>query len=177
MAKDLPLLGDKGTPKFDKNKPEELLRFLDQLDDLFKKYRVKTDKEKKRVVCCYISPTTEAEWRAFSMFQKGTWKRFRKDLIMSYPEAVNLHRGSIDALDKICQKHSGNNQIKSHDSLGLMALVQTFRAEAGKLLQPPALLSNRDLVERFIGCLTTEFARPIGQKLDFKLDTTNVVKT
>ncbi|KAH9477805.1 hypothetical protein JR316_0010034 [Psilocybe cubensis] len=176
MAKDLPLLGDKGAPKFDEQKPEELLRFLDQLDDLFEKYGVKTDNEKKRVVCRYISPTTESEWRAFSSFQNGTWKRFRKDLIMSYPEAVNLHRGSIEALDKICRKHSGNNQIESHDSPGLMALVRTFRAEAGKLLQPPALVSNRDLVERFIGCLTSEFAGRVGQKLDFKLDTTNVVK-
>jgi hypothetical protein len=52
--KSMPLPGSRGAPCFDKTKPIELLRFMDQMEDLFEEYGIHDDqnkKEKIRQIC------------------------------------------------------------------------------------------------------------------------------
>ncbi|KAH9484673.1 hypothetical protein JR316_0001572 [Psilocybe cubensis] len=174
--KDLPTTKERSAPKFNESEPTELLRYLEEVEELFKKYDVTEEKDKKKTACKYAPAATEAEWKAFSSYDKGTWIEFKRDLIASYPEVVLLHRGSIATLDKLCKTYKGNNQLESNESTRLAAFVRPFRAEAVKLLKDPALVSNRDLVTRFMGCLSDEFARRVSIKLDSDSDTKNAIR-
>ncbi|KAH9475643.1 hypothetical protein JR316_0011198 [Psilocybe cubensis] len=170
MTKDLPAAGERGAPKFIDTEPEELLRFLEAVDELYKKCEITNDNDKKKAVGKYVSAQTEAQWKAFKTYKTGTWEEFKTEVTASYPEVVLLERGSITALDKLCRKYSRANRIEASDITGLAALIRCFRAEAGKLTEDPPLVSNRDLVDRFLDCLTPEFATRIEDKLDTIMD-------
>ncbi|EDQ98996.1 uncharacterized protein LACBIDRAFT_335460 [Laccaria bicolor S238N-H82] len=93
-SRPMPLPGSRGAPNFDKEKPIEMLRFIDQMEDLFKEHGINDDQEKKK----------------------------------------QLGRG--------------------------------FRAEQKLLLVPPALVSNRELVELFLGCLRDSFRGQVEGSLN-----------
>lgn len=142
----MPIPGSRDTPKFDENEPTELLRFIDRMEDLFQKHLtvVLSDEDKKKAIGKYMSARTEAEWKVLPSFsdQNKSWSDFKKEVITSYPEAFNLQRGTIATLDKICNEYRGSARVSVTELTELAALVCKFRAEATKLLTPPAVLSS-----------------------------------
>lgn len=157
-------------PKFDPEAPEGLLRFLSRLDDLFQEKGVADDKKRKEWAVKYTDPTTEEEWRAFTSFDKGTWEDFKKAIIASYPVAANASKGTLRKLRQIC---ANNARIGLEDLEPLEKLIRSFRAEAIKLQKPPSLISNRELVELFLGCLNQEFRNSVYNRLSVKAVTTS----
>ncbi|EDQ98515.1 uncharacterized protein LACBIDRAFT_335892 [Laccaria bicolor S238N-H82] len=163
----MPLPGSRGAPNFDKEKPIELLRFIDQMEDLFTEHGIDDDQEKKKQLGRYTDQMTEFEWRAFDMFAPEIeYKEFKQALIDDYPEAKNAGKGTLANLRKICNDHQ---RIDIDNIVALKSLTRGFRAEQKLLLVPPALVSNRELVELFLGCLRDSFRGQVEGSLNIKL--------
>lgn len=159
---------DKSAPKFKASDPSELLRFIDRMEDLYEKHDVDSESDKIKTLGKFASAQAEREWKAFPSYKKDVWKNFKRDVIDSYPEAARMERGSLTALTKLCKKYSGDNQIETDDRAELAALIRAFRAEAEKLTEPPAIISNRDLVVKFLGCLDAGFADRVDNRLEMQ---------
>jgi len=166
-SKTMPLPGSHGAPHFDKEKPIELLRFIEQMEDLFKEYAVSEDQAKKRYLGKYTDQKTEFEWRAFDTYDSSSsYEEFKAALIDDYPEAKMAGKGTLSNLRKICKEHQC---IHIDDFAKLKSLTRSFKAEQKLLLKPPALVSNRELVDLFLGCLKEAFQTQVEHSLNIQL--------
>jgi hypothetical protein len=154
--------GSKDAPSFKSSKPEQLLRFIDLMEDLWKYSGITTDAEKKAMIGKYADRHTEEEWSAFDTFEEGTWEEFKEELIANYPEAAAAERGTPARIRQICVD---TPKVRLGDVTALFNFRRLFMAEARKLLKPPAAMANRELVELFIGCLSVALASAVFQFL------------
>jgi hypothetical protein len=150
-------------PKFHYDKPEELNRFIRQVEELFKKCGVKTDTDKIKYLGAYADARSEREWEGMSSHAAGNFSDFKTEIIASYPEASEEIRGSLRGLREIMDKYS---QISPADLTQLQAFRRAFSAEAKKLQCKPPLLSNLEIVNCFMERLTEVFRQRILDKLD-----------
>ena len=166
-SKTMPLPGSRGAPNFDKEKPIELLRFIEQMEDLFKEYGIDEDQDKKRYLGKYMDQKTEFEWRAFETYDSSSsYEEFKTALIDDYPEAKMAGKGTLANLRKICK---GYQRIHVDDFADLKGLTRSFKAEQKLLLKPPALVSNRELVDLFLGCLKEAFWTQVEHSLNIQM--------
>jgi len=142
-AKDMPSPYSKDAPKFNFEKPGELNRYIQRLEELFEKHSIEEDKEKIKYLGAYADVRTEKEWEAMTSYE-GTFVAHKKEIIASYPEASNEVRGSIKELRRIRDEHSG---ITCQDLTRLQAYKRAFVAEAKKLQADPPLLSNHEAIK------------------------------
>jgi len=164
--KTMPLPGSRGAPFFDESKPIELLQFIDQMEDLFKEYGIHNDQDKKKKLGKYADQQTEFEWKAFREFEDGVdFAEFKKALIDDYPEAQMARKGTLTALKNVCRE---NSRLLEGDYTQLKTLIRSFRAQQKLLLVPPVLVSNRELVDMFLGCLRESFASQVRSSLNIE---------
>jgi hypothetical protein len=164
--KSMPLPGSRGAPFFDKSKPVELLRFIDQMEDLFEEYGIRNDQDKKKKLGKYADQQTEFEWKAFKEFEDGVeFADFKKALIDDYPEAQMAGKGTLTALRKVCRE---NSKLMESDYAELKTLIRSFKAQQKLLMAPPVLVSNRELVDMFLGCLRESFASQVRSSLNIE---------
>ena len=155
--------GARDAPKFSSRRPEELRCFLRNMEDLWKDAGIVNDAEKKDSIGKYADAESEEEWTAFETFEAGhTWEEFKNELIENYPEAAAAERGTPARIKQICFETQG---IRLGDVKALYALCRAFMAEAKKLVKLPAVMSNRELVELFISCLSEQMAAAVLQAL------------
>jgi hypothetical protein len=153
----------KDAPRFKSSKPEELRRFIRLMEDLWKEAEITQDQAKKVSIGKYADQECEEEWKALESFDAScTWEEFKDELLENYPEAAAAERGTPYKLRKIC---SGTDKIDLGDMVAFYSFRRAFMAEAKKLRKPPAVMSNRELVELFIGCLSEAFAASVLQYL------------
>ena len=150
-------------PSFDADKPEELLRFINRMEDLFKKHGITGNGERIVTLGKYADARSENEWRYLKTYKERDFEKFKNELINSYPEAADQERGSLKKLNRLCKEHKG---IEQTDLVELKALVRGFNAEVSKLQEPPALLSNREAVDLFLGCLEEDFRHSVQSRLE-----------
>jgi hypothetical protein len=164
--KSMPLPGSRGAPCFDKTKPIELLRFMDQMEDLFEEYGIHDDQNKKKKLGKYADQQTEFEWKAFDQYADDhTFADFKKALIDDYPEAQMAGKGTLTTLKKVCKE---NSKLLESDYPELKNLTRSFRAQQKLLMTPPVLVSNRELVDMFLGCLRESFASQVRSSLNIE---------
>ena len=75
-------------------------------------------------------------------------------------------KGTLSNLRKICKEHQ---RIHVDDFAELKSLTRSFKAEQKLLLKPPALVSNRELVDLFLGCLKEAFRTQVEHSLNIQL--------
>ncbi|KIJ92053.1 hypothetical protein K443DRAFT_135363 [Laccaria amethystina LaAM-08-1] len=144
-SKSMPLPGSRGAPNFDKAKPIELLRYIEQMEDIFKEYGVDDDQDKKRYLGKYTDQMTEYEWRAFETYDSSSsYEEFKAALIDDYPEAKMAGKGTLSNLRKICKEHQC---IHVDDFAELKSLTRSFKAEQQLLLNPPALVEHSQNIQ------------------------------
>lgn len=170
----MPRANAREAPRFNGEKPEELVRFLQQMEDLFKECAITDLQNKKDYLGKYADHKTEQEWRAFDYYDTGTWEEYKNELLETYPEAMDDHQGSLLRLERILREH---HNVASNDAVGLMSLRRSFNAEAKKLLKAPAALSNRELVQKFLGCLAPEFQLQVINRLTLKTSVNPATQT
>jgi len=68
----MPKPNEKNAPSFDPDKPEELGRFFDLIEDWYEEEGITLDAEKKRRIIKYLDADTEIQWKAFHPFEEGT---------------------------------------------------------------------------------------------------------
>ena len=159
--------GSRDAPKFQSNRPEELRRFIRLIEDLWKDAGVTDDETKKNMIGKYADQDSEEEWAAFETFKTGrSWAEFKNELIENYPEAAAAERGTPVRIRQICSEQS---RVRLGDMPALYSFRRAFMAEAKKLQKPPAAMSNRELVELFLGCLSESFASALLQFLGNKM--------
>ena len=155
--------GAKDAPRFDSDKPEELRRFIRQMEDLWSDANVTKDDVKKSMIGKYADQSSEEEWSAFKSFEdKHSWNEFKEELIRNYPEASAAERGTPARIRQLCR---GTAKVRLGDMPTLYAFRRAFGAEAKKLLKEPPAMSNRELVELFISCLSDHLASAVLQFL------------
>jgi hypothetical protein len=155
--------GTRDAPKFSSKKPQELRRFVRQIEDLWREASVEDDELKKCSIGKYADQESEEEWAAFDTYEKGhTWEEFKAELIENYPEAAAAERGTPARIRQLCEETRG---IRLGDLTALYAFRRSFMAEAKKLVKKPAAMANRELVELFIGCLSESLASSVLQLL------------
>ncbi|KAH9474838.1 hypothetical protein JR316_0013304 [Psilocybe cubensis] len=165
-----PIPDSHNVPKFVPTKLAELLRFIDQMEDLYKEHKITDDKKKIARLGKYASADTEEEWKAFDLFRGNSWDAYKQEVISSYSAATNLVHGSYLKIKKICAPYVGRNRITSDDISKLLKLKRAFGAAAAKIMKDPPLISNQEVVELFLGCLSTSFRTRIRDKMDDALD-------
>jgi hypothetical protein len=155
--------GTRDAPKFSSKKPQELRRFVRLMEDLWKEAGIVDDEIKKASIGKYADQESEEEWTALDTYEAGhSWEDFKEELIENYPEAAAAERGTPARIKQLCMD---TRDIKLGDLTALYAFRRAFMAEAKKLAKPPAAMSNRELVELFLGCLSESMASAILQFL------------
>ena len=153
-------------PKFKNDEPSGLIRFLERMEELWKECSINDDRIKVKTVGRYADPQSESEWKALTHFENGTWNEFKTELISSYPEAIDQVEGSLPRLREVCR---ANPRIGVRDEAPLKKLKREFMAQATRLLLiKPPIISNRELVEHFYGCLDENFRHQINSRLSLK---------
>jgi hypothetical protein len=155
-------------PRFSSRRPQELRRFLRQMEDLWEEAGIIDDEEKKNALGKYADQESEEEWSGLDTFPKGnTWNDFKEDLITNYPEAAEAERGTPARIRQVCRETKG---IKLGDLGALYAFRRAFMVEAKKLQKNPPAMANRELVELFIGTLTPGLASEVIKYLGNKTE-------
>ena len=164
----------KDAPRFKSSRPEELKRFIDLMEDLWKEAGITNDQAKKESIGKYADPDSQEEWAAFDTFEAPhSWEAFKEELMENYPEVAASERGTPARIRKLCRE-TGTVQMGDMDAL--YNFRRSFMAEAKKLRKPPAVMANRELVELFIGCLEDNLAQAVLLYLGNKFDGVKTLK-
>jgi Zinc knuckle len=159
----MPKPGEKNAPSFDPEKPGELGRFFERMEDWFAEEGITRGENMKKRIVKYLDADSEIQWKAFSKFENGTFAEFKAEVMASYPKAEEVMKGSVSGLKK---KIRGIGPIASDERDDLLWLVRVMTAEVLKLKKiSPPIHTNRELVELFLGRLTPDFAGRVAQKL------------
>ena len=162
-GKNMVIPGSRDAPKFSSSKPKELRRFIRQLEDLWKEAEITDDNDKKQSLGKYADQESEEEWKALETFDdKYTWEEYKKELLNNYPEASAAERGTPARIRQIVRDA---DNIELGDTIKLYTYRRAFLSEANKLRKPPAVMSNRELVELFMGGLSMPMGQAILQYL------------
>lgn len=161
-TKSMPRPFANGAPSFTYEDPTNLKRFLARMEDNYAEAGIVDDDTKKKTLGKYADQRTEEEWAALATYDSGSWTAFKKEIVNNYPEAKHAEEGSISRLNRICRAHE---DIGPRDTDDLASLKRQFLTEAKKLLKPPACISNRELVEKFLGCLSNDFEDRVLSRL------------
>jgi hypothetical protein len=176
MATKKPMIapGARDAPKFFTNKPQELRRFVERMEDLWRAADITDDEIRKEALGKYADQESEEQWKALDTYEKGyTWDEFKGELIANYPEAAEAERGTPARIRQLSRETKG---IKLGDLASLYAFRRAFIAEAKKLVRPPAAMSNRELVELFIESLSESMAAAVLQYLGNQAEQRSVVQ-
>ena len=159
----MPKPGEKNAPSFDPDKPGELGRFFERMEDWFADEGIRTDESRKKRIVRYLDADSEIQWKALSKFDNGTYEEFKAEAMESYPKAEEIMKGSVSGLKKKIRS-IGPVAVDERDEL--LQLIRVMTAEVVKLkkIQPP-IHTNRELVDLFLGRLTGDFASRVAQKL------------
>ncbi|PBK58913.1 hypothetical protein ARMSODRAFT_899945 [Armillaria solidipes] len=141
-------------PKFNSDEPENLRRFLGQMEDLFSDYSITDDDEKKKKLVRYTDARTEEEWQALEEYDNGTFAEFKEAVLKNYPEAADAETGTWERLMHISCKFSN---LGADERESYLKFKRRFLTKAKKLQKPPALVTNRELVEKFTKSLLPAF--------------------
>ena len=172
--RNMPSRGSRSAPMFDESHPEELPRFFDDLEALFREHNVTGNADKKNWVVRYVPFRVEQQWKRFPSFGTGGYPDLKKEILNDYPDAANLNIGSLARLKQVCKE---NQRIGEGDLKELLSFKRQFEVEAYKLKEAPILLANHTLVGYFMGCLTEAFRNRVYASLDIMTSTAKGVRT
>ena len=159
----MPQPGEKNAPFFDVERPQELNRFFERMEDWFAEENLTGEVERKKKTVRYTDVETEDQWKALSRFEVGTFDQFKEQVIACYPRAVDVAKGSVAGLKK---KIKQIGLVSADDRDELLTLIRIMTAEVAKLKKiSPPIHTNRELVDIFLGRLTQDFAANIAAKL------------
>jgi hypothetical protein len=159
----MPKPGEKNAPEFDPEKPEELGRFFERMEDWFLDEEITSSAEMKKKIVKYLDADSEVQWKALTTFTTGTYEDFKSQVMASYPAAEEVMKGSVAALQRKIKKIG---PVPADDRDELLSLVRIMTAEIMKLKKiTPPIHTNRELVDLFLRRLDPEFAARVANKL------------
>lgn len=164
--KGMPSSSKRDSPRFRNDRPEELRRFLSQMEDLFAQNKVTDDNEKMRYLATFAAADVEEEWTALDTYGAGDYEKFKEEVISNYPEAANAEIGTLRGLYNRIKKYKN---IEQDDANEYMSYKRAFMAEVTKLnKQKVPIASNREYVQLFLSHLSDTFHQLIITRLTAK---------
>nr|GAT51230.1 predicted protein [Mycena chlorophos] len=133
---------------------------MDQCNRIITASGITGDQEKKNQVLSYVTAKVRQAWEGVREYQDGTsyadWViRLRK----IYPEHEERTLGSLSRLREICKDAEG----VTRGELGrILRFTTFFAAEAKKLIQKPAQVTNSNLVGTILDTVHPDFSAQIG---------------
>src|SRR5271156_67942 len=117
---------------------------------------------KKEPVGVPVGPKRARKPDPTGLSNSSPWDDFKKEILENYPEASAAERGTPGRIRQIVKETDG---IELGGTSKLYAYRRAFLAEANKLKKPPTVISNRELVELFMGGLALTFGQAVLQYL------------
>ncbi|KAL0563793.1 hypothetical protein V5O48_018269, partial [Marasmius crinis-equi] len=151
---------DKGVrmpSQFKGTSSSDWLGFLDDLEDVFIQLGITYDEVKiyQTIVC--MSYNLREEVAALDSSRGHSWDDFVRDLKDGW--AFDDQQGSEEALRRMIDEY--RIMPLNVTEVRFKTFVRKFRLESKKLEKPPALLSNKTLVEHFLSALEDKFVEKI----------------
>ena len=103
------------------------------------------------------------QWKALSKFTVGTFQAFKDEVMAAYPQVEEVTKESVSMLKRKIKQVSPI-ATDEHNDLGLLIRIMTTEIVKLKKITLP-IHTNRELVNLFLGRLTTDFASRVAQKL------------
>ena len=157
--KGMPNRRDNKAPSYDRSRPEELLRYIEDVEKEFLRAGVVVDQDKKDWLRHYADQRSSDEWTVLEAYPSngGSFADFKEELISHYPEATDSLEGSIARLDKLCAK---SKPLTSDNLSAMLEFIRAFKYEGRKLISG-GCISNREIVAKFLNCLDPELKRTV----------------
>ena len=91
---------------YDRNRPKELLCYIEDIEKELKCSGVDDNQDKKEWLRYYADQHSADEWTVLETYPEGdgSYEDFIKELVSHYSEATDSVEGSIMCLDKLCTK-------------------------------------------------------------------------
>ncbi|THV06425.1 hypothetical protein K435DRAFT_645546, partial [Dendrothele bispora CBS 962.96] len=140
----------KRAPTFDKEEPENLERYIAELEDIFEANNVEPEESKIYMALKYMEYRTRLYHVPDAKEAAGSWEAFKKLLRKAYPESVGDERGSLIRLIEIVSKHS---PIVLGQRGKVVKYIREFTIECNKLTAQPVMISNQQAVALFLRAL------------------------
>ena len=157
--KGMPNRRDNKAPSYDKARPEELLRYIEDVEREMERVGVVDDQTQKDWIRHYADQRSSDEWTVLETYPPGTgtYDEFKEELVSHYPEATDSLEGSIVRLDKLCAK---SKPLTTENLSAMLEFIRGFKFEGRKLLDG-GCISNREIVAKFLSCLDPELKRTV----------------
>ena len=84
-------------------------------------------------------------------------------ILETYPELKDRLSGSLKMLDKLFQDY---NELTEADDTEVFALARKLKPLVAKLSDGTMTITNREIVDRLFGCMTSDFKRAVRASLD-----------
>ena len=159
----MPNRRDNKAPSYDRSRPEELLRYIEDVEKEMDRVGVESDLARKDWLRYYADQRTADEWTVLETYGPGggSYDDFKEELISHYPEATDSLEGSIARLDRLCSKATP----LTHENLSVaLEFIRGFKFEGRKLLDG-GCISNREIVAKFLNCLDPEFRKTVSWQM------------
>lgn len=168
--REFPLSYSKNRPTYDDEKPELVLDYIKQCEDVIIACGVTTDRVRKQILVYFLGTQQRGYWKTMSKYTTGTYDEFKQEVIRYHPAAFAQEHGGVTQLRKICLSFQGVSLESSSDVLrfGLY-----FKAEAAKL--GPNAISNRELSELYLATLEEGFRNEVMRKASQDFTASNVM--
>ena len=161
--KGMPNRRDNKAPSYDRNCPEELLRYIKDVEKEMIHAGVVSDQDKKDWLRHYADQCSSDKWTVLETYLTGCgiYDNFREELVSHYPEATDSLEGSIARLDKLCTK---SKPLMTENLSVMLEFFRGFKFEGRKLLAG-GCISNREIVAKFLSCLDPELKKKVVWQL------------
>lgn len=161
-----PIYGGKH-PIFDPKDPSTIAGYFDGLEMAAKEAGCLDDhKEVLRYALGYLDADTKRKWQQIEGGQEPyDYAAWKKGVLKTLPRTVRTDRGSLDRLDEVCRKFK-QRPLGKEERAQFYDFTLAFQAEAKPLLaEAVPLISNRELVIKYLSCLKSVFREGLGDKL------------
>ena len=164
--KGMPNRRDNKAPSYNRKQPEELLRYIEDVEKELERSGIDDDQDKKEWLRYYADQRSADKWTVLETYPEGdgSYEEFIKELVSHYPEATDSVEGSIARLDKLCTK--ATPLTNEHLSV-VLEFIRSFKFEGRKLLRGKCI-SNRELVTKFLNCLEPQFRKTVTWQMSQK---------
>ena len=143
----------------------EIKLFWDHIDGIWSTRPQADDQVKKARTLEFVDQLDlKDQWRGMAEYGLDyTYDQWKEAIMKFYPEIEELVSGSVFKLKDLCLEAKG---IERKDLGPFRRFAMAFNNEALKLLNPPAQVTNRDLVHMILNTLDSDFAKEVEVTLN-----------
>ncbi|KAJ7917837.1 hypothetical protein B0H13DRAFT_1870004 [Mycena leptocephala] len=142
----VPYAWDSNAPKFTSDDHEDLMTFVDHVNQILDLAGVTDDAQRKMYLTNYLPNKKKISWRALSKYLAGTYDEFPKEVYKGYPEIYSERAGTVELLNKLNKLCRRNHGITVKEEGKLRRFGIEFLMEFTKLLSSLLLSQTRRLV-------------------------------